>query len=237
MNRVFAVALGVTLAASACTQNTSNQVHSVPVSNLPGHDSIGQDNTDKEGARMVPPEVYMRTYLQLFGGLAPIEMQNRLRGTTGSALFDTWNDYLASLGFPDYRAEMPRVTQTNTLMLATFERIGVALCDRTLEHDHPAMNPPAASDRLVFAFDLPAAADDIDIAAFSQRFDVLHRTFLGYPAAMAPTDRTERFFQLYTDTVTRHRRPDGGRFTFTPVQSGWANVCYGLIRHPEFHLY
>ena len=23
----------------------------------------------------------------------------------------------------------------------------------------------------------------------------------------------------------------------TPAQNGWASVCYGLVRHPEFHLY
>jgi hypothetical protein len=229
----------VSLLIAACTQNNnanSNAVNSVPVNNLPGHDTVGQDNTDKEGPRMVPPEAYVRTYLQLFGGLSPLDLQARLRGSSGSALFDTWADYLASLGFPDYRSEMPRVTQTNTLMLATFERIGVALCDRAMEHDHPATSPPPADQRLIYAFDLPTT-NTLDVNGFAQRFDVLHRTFLGYPAAMAPTDRIERFYQLYTDTVARHANPDSGHYALNPVQAGWASVCYGLVRHPEFHLY
>ena len=77
----------------------------------------------------------MRTYLQLFGALSPADAQKTARGNEGSALFDTWDDYVSSLGFPDYRTDIPRQTQTNTLMVATFEALGVALCDRALEHD------------------------------------------------------------------------------------------------------
>lgn len=206
----------------------------VPVSSIPGHEGLRQDNTLKEGPRLVPPEVYVRTYLRLFGGLSPIATQTALRGSDGAALFDTWNDYLSSMGFPDYRVDMPRGTQTNTLMLATFERLGVALCDRALEKDLLGA-PPPVGQRVVFDFDKPAGA--VDLAAFTPRFDVLHRTFLGYPAALGPTGRIAAFFKLYQDTVDAHAMPDAGKSRFKPDEAGWGAVCYSLVRHPEFHLY
>jgi hypothetical protein len=198
-----------------------------------------EDTAHKEDLRMVPPEAFMRTYLQLFGGLAPVEVQKRARGPDGGSLFDTWDDYVSALGFPDYRVDIPRQTQTNAVMVAAFERLGVALCDRALEHDlkgHPAI---AVKDRLVFAFDLPAGAGQgagLDAKAFAPRFDVLHRTFLGYPAQLAPPQRTARFFQLYRALVAGHAKT-APKSRFTPEEAGWAGVCYGLVRHPEFHLY
>jgi hypothetical protein len=180
---------------------------------------------------MVPPEAYIRSYLTLFGGLSPLAAQKALRNKDGSALFDTWNDYLAALGLPDYRVDVPRGTQTNTLMIATFERLGIALCDRALEHDWVAKAP--AGQRLIYDFDPPSGT--VDQAAFASDFDVLHRTFLGYPAKLAPSDRLPRYFQLYGATVAAHAAVTGSRFT--PAQAGWAAVCYGLIRHPEFQLY
>ena len=181
---------------------------------------------------MVPPEAYVRTYLQLFGSLAPVDVQKRARGADGGQLFDTWDDYVSALGFPDYRLDVPRLTQTNALMVATFERLGVALCDRAVQHDlqgHPPMH-----ERAIFAFDLPAGA--VDAAAFAPRFDVLHRTFLGYPASLAPPGRVARYLQLYRDVAAGHAKTDP-RSRFTPEEAGWAAVCYGLVRHPEFHLY
>ena len=193
-----------------------------------------QDTTPKEDLRMVPAEAYMRTYLTLFGALAPLEVQKRARGADGAQLFDTWDDYFSSLGFPDYRIDMPRSSQTNALMVATFERLGVALCDRAVEHDLKGKTPTPMNERAVFAFDLPAGP--LDKHAFETRFDVLHRTFLAYPASLAPTDRTTRFFTLYEETVKRHSAP-GTKSRFSPQEAGWATVCYGLVRHPEFHLY
>jgi len=194
-----------------------------------------QDVAPKEELRMVPAEAYMRTYLMLFGGLAPLEVQKRARGAEGAQLFDTWDDYFASLGFPDYRIDMPRSQQTNALMVATFERLGVALCDRAVEHDLKAK--PPMNERVVFAFDLPAAP--LDKAAFESRFDVLHRTFLAYPVRLAPTDRTARFFKLYEDVHARHAKspPPPRPPRFSADEAAWATVCYGLVRHPEFHLY
>jgi hypothetical protein len=195
---------------------------------------VAEDTAPKEERRMMPPEAYMRSYLALFGGLAPLEVQKRARGGDGAQLFDTWDDYFASLGFPDYRIDMPRGTQTNALMVATFERLGVALCDRAVEHDLRAKPPTPVGERVIFAFDLPRG--DPDRAAFDERFDVLHRTFLGYPAKLAPPERAPRFFALYQKIVTLHEAP-ATKSRFTPQESGWAAVCYGLVRHPELHLY
>lgn len=203
----------------------------VNVGALPGHDSLPQDDTPKEQPRLLPAESYIRSYLMLFGGLLPAQAQAAARGGDQSQLFDTWNDYLSSLGLPDYRVDIPRGTQTNTLMLATFERLGMALCNRAVEHDLQGALP--ASQRLIFAFDTPAAS--LDLKGFAAPLDLLHRTFLGYPLALAPADRAGRFFKLYGDTVAAHATVKGSRLT--PAQAGWATVCYALVRHPEFHLY
>ncbi len=200
---------------------------------------LSEDTAPKEDLRLVPPEAYMRTYLQLFGGLAPLEVQKRARGGDGQQLFDTWDDYVSALGLPDYRVDIPRQTQTNALMVATFERLGVALCDRALEHDLKGAKgapPPPLNERLVFAFDLPVGKGELDALAFAPRFDALHRTFLGYPSSLAPPQRTARFFQLYRDIEAGHAKAEP-KSRFTPAEAGWAAVCYGLVRHPEFHLY
>ena len=237
MNSTIRALVLVSLAASSAAFVACSKVDeptTVPLSSIPGHDGLNEDNTLKEGPRMVPPEAYIRTYLHIFGGLSPIAAQTSLRGADGSALFDTWNDYLSSLGLPDYRVDQPRGTQTNTLMLATFERLGVVLCDRALEKDLQG-TPPPVGQRLVYDFDKPTGT--VDLTAFAPRFDVLHRTFLGYPAALGPANRTADFFKLYQDTVADHAKPDAGKFRFKPDEAGWAAVCYGLVRHPEFHLY
>jgi hypothetical protein len=135
------------------------------------------------------------------------------------------------MGLPNYTIDLPRQGQTNALMMATFERLGIALCDKAVEKDLKA-NPVVPVDkRLIFAFE--PAKDPLDQAAFATRFDTLHRTFLSYPAAMAPTDRTARFFALYKEVLGKHD-PKGSRFTAT--DAAWAAVCSGLLRHPEFHL-
>jgi hypothetical protein len=235
------LALGALLAG--CPKGTQTQSVTTapqPIDSLPGHGGVGQDTTPKEQERLVPAEAYIRTYLTLFAQLVtpgaqltPLAVQAAARKTDGSALFDTWDDYLFEVGLPDYRNELPRAMQTNALMVATFERLGIALCDRAVEHDLRGALP--MPQRAVFAFDPPTGA--LTEAAFGPFFDVLHRTFLGYPAQLAPTDRTHRFFQLYSDTLARHSAPDAGSFRFTPREAGWANVCYGLVRHPEFHVY
>jgi hypothetical protein len=229
----LAVLLGGAFAISSSACSSVDELQGVPGSSIPGHGDVGLDNTPKEGPRVVPPETYIRTYLHLFGGLSPIAAQKAMRASDGSALFDTWNDYLSSLGMPDYRVDIPRATQTNTLMLATFERLGIALCDRTIEHDLQAGTP--VGQRLVFDFD--PGTGSADLGAFASRFDVLHRTFLGYPAMLGPADRTSDFFDLYTKTVTAHAAKGAPVSRLTPDQAGWAAVCYGLVRHPEFEFY
>jgi hypothetical protein len=237
------------VAIAACAPRAS--VSPEPGPKLEARAAAIQDTAPKEALRMVPPEAYMRTYLTLFGGLAPpggacddvrpceparpLEVQRRARGADGAQLFDTWDDYFASLGFPDYRIDMPRGTQTNALMVATFERLGVALCDRAVEHDLKSKPAVPVAERVIFAFDAPAG--DVDRAAFEPRFDVLHRTFLGYPARLAPAARAPRFYGLFDEIVKRHAAPGAPRSRFSPQESGWAAVCYGLVRHPEFHLY
>ncbi|AUX26371.1 hypothetical protein SOCEGT47_069320 [Sorangium cellulosum] len=196
---------------------------------------VAHSGARREDLRLIPAEAYLRTYLRLFGGLTLAEAERRARGNDGAALFDAWQDYLAALGLPDYRLDLPRATQTNALMLAAFERLGIALCDRALEHDLKAKERVPIERRFIFAFDLPG--QELDEAAFAPRFDVLHRTFLSYPARLAPPDREEKFFALYAGTVTRHRAKGAARSRFSPAEAGWAAVCYGLVRHPEFHLY
>lgn len=193
-----------------------------------------EDTTPKEDLRMVPPEVTMRTYLRLFGALAPLDFQKDARGRDGGSLFDTWDDYVAALGFPDYRLDVPRQTQTNALMVATFERIGVALCDRAVEHDWKENPPRPVQERVIFAFEPVKGA--VSAEDFEPRFDVLHRTFLGYPASLAPPERSKRFYDLYESIANGHAEA-APKSRFSPEEAGWAAVCYGLVRHPEFHLY
>ena len=224
--------VGAAIASTFCTK-TPQVVPSVPVAQLPGHSQLAQDTAQKEELRLVPAEAYIRTYLSLFGGLAPLEVQKKARGGDGAQLFDTWDDYVGTLGLPDYRNDLPRGAQTNALMLATFERLGAALCDRAVEHD--LHGKTVLKDRLIFAFEpTPKPPTPTE---FAERFDVLHRTFLGYPASLAETDRTTRFRELYEQTVKRHEDPKAPKSRLSPSEAGWATVCEGLIRHPEFHLY
>ncbi|HEY1694481.1 MAG TPA: hypothetical protein VGG39_20065 [Polyangiaceae bacterium] len=232
MRRTIATAALGALALSACAGAPPERVSPGPKTPMPAHGVLAEDTAPKEDLRMVPPEAYVRTYLALFGALAPVDVQKRARAADGSQLFDVWDDYVSALGFPDYRVDVPRLGQTNALMVATFERLGVALCDRAVEHDLKA-HPPI-SERAIFAFDPPRGP--VDAAAFAPRFDVLHRTFLGYPASLAPPHRAARYLQLFHDVAADHRKDDP-RSRFTADEAAWAAVCYGLVRHPEFHLY
>ena len=193
---------------------------------LPAHQTRMLDTTPKERRRMVSPEVYLRAYLGWFGGLVPLDVQNRARP---KGLFDAWDDYLSALGLPDYKTDLPRQSQSNTLMLATLGRLGEALCVRAAEHDLHDRTTPAGA-RVVFAFE-PVA--DPSAAQFAERFDVLHRSFLGYPAALAPPDRTRRYHALFTAVAAHHT----ARQPLSPDETAWAAVCAALIQHPEAGLY
>ena len=211
------------LVLSAC--GSAAIAPSAPAPLAPAHTTL-IDTTPKQHRRMVPPEVYLRAYLGWFGGLAPLDVQNRARP---KGLFDAWEDYLAALGLPDYKIDLPRQTQSNTLMLATLGRLGEALCIRAVEHDLHQKTP--LEDRVVFAFEVSANPDD---AAFAERFDVLHRTFLGYPAALAPPDRVARFRELYKSVAARHA---GTNKPLTADETAWAAVCTAHVQHPEAELY
>ncbi len=200
------------------------------VSQLPGHDSLAQDTTPKQGPRLLPAEAYLRTYLQIFDGMSPQEVEDAAKK---DQLFRQWSDYLGLIGLPDHGLDAARALETNALMLATFERMGIALCDRAIENDWKGATPVPVAERRVFAFEAPP--ETATLAEFAPGFDVMHRTFLGYPAKLSRTDRTARFHELYTDVVAAHDPATSPKLT--PAEAGWAAVCYGLVRHPELHLY
>lgn len=120
-------------------------------------------------------------------------------------------------------------------MLGAFERLGSALCDRAMEHDWKSAPPVAVNQRLIFAFD--GGGVELTTAGFAEQLDVLHRTFLGYPAKLAPTDRVRPI----PPPLRRHAGPPRGGERpgkrLSPEETGWVTVCEGLIRHPEFHFY
>ena len=203
------------------------------LANVPGHENLAQDNTHKESPRLMAAECYMRSYLRIFGALTPLQAQTQL-AAGGDALFDSWNNYLAAMGLPNYTLDLPRGNQTNALMVATFERLGIALCDKALLKDWSTTTPVPLAQRAVYAFDAPK--DLTDKTAFSAAFDVLHRTFLGYPVKPAPTNRVDTYCELFNKiTATHTTDPKASRFTAN--QAAWAAMCYGLVRHPEFQLY
>ncbi len=174
--------------------------------------------------QMMPAEALLRGYLTWFGGLTPEQVVQRAHG---DHLFDAWQFYLAALGLPDYHVDAPRVSQSNTVMLAALGRVGEALCAHAASHDLHERAPLA--DRNVFAFE-PVAGPSR--AQFAAGFDVLHRTFLGYPASLAPADRGDRYYALYRQVAARH---PGGRLTAD--ETAWAAVCTALVQHPEAELY
>ena len=96
--------LGTLLATGACSKDVS-------LSSIPGHDSLAQDTTHKESPRLMPAENYMRSYLRIFGGLTPLQAQTAL-AAGGDGLFDSWSNYLAAMGLPNYAIDLPRGAQS-----------------------------------------------------------------------------------------------------------------------------
>lgn len=209
------------LLAAACGNKdvSTSAPHPIPLQPDPSLE------TRKLGARMVPPEVFLRSFLVWFGELTPAQAVIAARGNN---LFDTWPDYLAMLGLPDYRGDIPRADQSNAMMQAALGRLAEALCMRTAERDLKGGMP--LESRGVYAFDSkPHPSTD----EFEAAFDVLHRTFLGYPVALAPPSRTHRFYGLFQQVAARTN--DGG--ALTPDQMAWAAICTALVLHPEAELY
>lgn len=219
---------------SACYDKSSNSGGDeakarIEVTDLPGHEGLAVDGRRKERPRTMAAEVYLRSYAMLFGELSPIDVAQAAAGKDRSELFESWSAYVGALGLPNYADDLARSSDTNALMLATYERLGIALCDRAVERDLRGGSP-----RAVFDFDL--APDPLERSGFDTRFDVLHRTFLGYPAKLAGT-RADRFHSLFSRVLTGHGAAGAASSRFSSAEAGWAVVCYALVRHPEFHLY
>jgi hypothetical protein len=193
---------------------------------LPPHRELALDTTPKHARRLVPPEAFLRAYLSWFGGLAPVEVQKQARAHN---LFEQWNDYLGAIGLPDYQLDVPRLAQSNVVMAATRGRLSEALCFRAAEHDFRRVR--TADERVVFVFD---AKPSPSFTEFADRFDTLHRLFLGYPVDLGPRDRLGRFYSLYQQIVANH--VDGGR-ALSPDETAWAAVCTVLVQDPEAELY
>ena len=203
----------------------SSVIHGQQATPLPVHPSTSIDlGPPVARARMLPPEAFLRAYLQWFGGLAPAEVQKR-----GGPLFGRWEDYLAALGLPNYAYEFPRVSQTNTLMVASLDRLAEALCVRAAEHD--LHQQPPLDQRVVFAF---ASRPQWAFGDFVTDLDVLHRTFLGYPLQLAPEGRAGRFYALFEQVRSNHAQVAA---PLTADEMAWVAVCKALVVHPEAEIY
>lgn len=204
-------------AADPITRSTSSE--------LPPTRTIALDRSPKAERRAVPAEVFLRAYMQWFGTSEPRETALRARGDD---LFDHWSQYLAALGLPDYHVDAPRVSKSNAIMLATIGRLGEALCVRTAERELGSNLP--VDQRRVFAFD---SKPDLSYTEFVPRFDILHRTFLGYPFSLAAQSRGSAFYAMYRRIEQRHLT--GGRLSADRL--AWVAVCTALVQHPEAWLY
>lgn len=201
-----------------------------------------RESFEPREARLVAAETLIRSYTAIFGDLMIPEHRKGYDVSNRNARYFGWQEHLSALGLPDYLQDLPRVTQTNTVMVAEFERLAATLCDRAANKDlRPGANKPLTPELKalvqveappVFAFQ--AKPGPITLDEFRPRFDVLHRTFLGYPAELAPPERTPEFHALYTQVEARHRKEGKGA---PPFVSAWSAVCQGLSRHPEFHHY
>jgi hypothetical protein len=237
VKHIMASLLLVTQTIACESERPKDPPPGLPLAAIPGHEGL-QDNSIKEGPRMVPAEAYLRTYLKLFGGLAPIAAQEKLLGVGASKadLFDSWNVYVNALGLPNYVADSSRAPQTNPLMVATYERMGNALCERAMENDWRTNTP--LTRRLIFAFNRPAGGVTT-LATFETGLDVLHRTFLGYPVNLAPANRVSDMWGVFQSAKRAQAPADAGPLSvrFTAEEAAWTAMCYVLIRHPEFQFY
>lgn len=224
MMRAAVIGLLAMTAMTACGSRAPSAVESTPPAPPTPKQPDGPAPETVGHPRLVPSEAYLRAYLTWFGGLAPEAAQKR----AGRELFDRWVDYLTALGLPDYQVDVPRASSSNALMLAATGRLAEALCIRSIEHDLRKQTP--LDRRVIFAFELTDAPSRDN---FARGFDVLHRTFLSYPVALAPKDRIERFYRLYNDVVGRQRAAS----TLTANELGWVAVCTALAQHPEAKLY
>jgi hypothetical protein len=204
-------------------------IPAAPADDLHAKGSSPVDRSRGEGRRLLPAEVQLRAFTEAFGDLPPAEVEALVRAGDPKS-FDRFRDYLASLGLPDPSDDVPRAEAPNAMLLAVQERLGAALCERSLARERAI----PVDARAIFAFDVagePTAAD------FATRFDLLHRTFLGYPAALAPASRVARFRELFVAVMRTTSARAAARPTVTPVEAAWVAVCHALVRHPEYVTY
>lgn len=233
MKKYAAFAMALVLAiAQGCASEDEDKGGDTPadVTDIPGHEGLGVDTRRAQGPRTMATEVYLRSYMKLFGLDSPDEVLKAARGKDGREMFDTWDAHIAALGLPDYTVDIARASDTNALMLGAYERLGMALCERAVERD---LRPGGAGAHAVFDFTI--ATDPLDRAAFDAGFDSLHRTMLGYPHKLAP-GRADAFYKLYGSVIAHHGEASVVS-KLSAAEAGWAVVCEGLLRHPEFHLY
>jgi hypothetical protein len=189
-------------------------------------------------------ESLVASYTAIFGDLMDLDAREQADRQSRSARYYGWSERLSALGLPDYTRDLPRVTQTNTIMVGAFEQIASTLCDRAALRD---LVPTRASVKAIApeqqalayvdaqrVFDFEPKLAPLAESDFGPRFDVLHRTFLGYPAGLGPPERTHEFFVLYKDVEQRHGAANRGHM---PHVVAWSAVCQALTRHPEFHHY
>ena len=119
--------------------------------------------------------------------------------------------------------------QTNTLMLATLGRLGEALCDRAVEHDLARQDRARSTRRLR----VRRAARSPSLDEFAARFDVLHRTFLGYPLRLAPGGPRREVLRA----LRRGRRASHDEGAADARRDRVGRGLHGLVRHPEVELY
>lgn len=236
------VAIVVVLSLAGCRSAPAELVKPQEVA-PPKVESAPREAFVPREPRMVPAETLIRSYAAIFGDLiGPEGRKNYPLGSRTGRYFG-WEEHLPGLGVPDYQRDLPRVGQTNTVMVAEFERLAAALCDRAAARDllpNPNAKPLTPELKALVQVNAPpvfpftAKAGPISEADFAPRFDSLHRTFLGYPAELAPKERIGEFYALYTHVEARHRADKPSSASFV---SAWSAVCQGLARHPEFHHY
>ena len=215
----------VFVALSACGHpGTPEPSQTVPTASRTA-DTTATATAPRARRRVIPPEAFLASYLGWFGNVHAVDVPT----LAGRGLFDQWTDYLGALGLPDRRVDVPRASETNPLRLAAVGRLGEALCVRAAEHDLHRAAP--LEQRQVFAFD---AVPTPNLDQFTTGFDVLHRTFLSYPASLAPAGRLARFYALFQKVEAEH---EGARAPLTPSEAAWVAVCTALVQHPEAELY
>jgi hypothetical protein len=168
--------------------------------------SRGRTRRRRQGRkRMVPTEAFLRAYLTWFG-LAPDQV-GRARGND---LFDRWV-------VTSRHSACPTINSTRRVHAKQHghARRAWRLGERCASgpRARSARRPPI-DKRVVFAFD---ARDQTTRDDFIQG-SVLHRTFLGYPARLAPASR--RPVLPHRVVASRHTAS-----LLTPDELGWAAVC------------